>query len=228
MKQKKSIKADLEKRKGMFFQLGLIVTMSVILIAFEWTSEPTGINDLNMFDEIEFDSEMMVTRRVEPPKEQPKPELPKVAEVLDIVDDDVVLPDVDWDTEVDRDTEIDFTQWLDDGDEFIEDDKPFVVVEEMPKFNGGDPRIEFRKYIVKNLTYPQIAIDNGIGGMVYVQFIVNERGEVVDAEILRSADPALDKESIRVVMSSPLWTPGRQRGKPAKVIYTFPISYVLR
>lgn len=228
MDQKKSIKADLEKKKGMFFQLGLVVAMSIILIAFEWTSSPESVNDLATFDEIEFVSEIIVTRRPEPPKELAKPELPKVATVLEIMDDDVPVPEVDWGNEVDLNKGILLTPWGDDDDEVIVDDEPFVVVEEMPLFNGGDPRVEFRKYIAKTLVYPQIASENGIGGKVHVQFIVNERGQIIDAKILREVDPALDEEALRVVNSSPLWTPGKQRGKPAKVIYTFPITFVLR
>jgi protein TonB len=98
----------------------------------------------------------------------------------------------------------------------------------MPTFNGGDPATEFRKYIAQNLRYPEIAAENGISGRVIVQFAVNKMGSVVDAIVVRSVDPALDKEAIRVVMSSPKWTPGKQRGKAVKVLFTFPINFVLQ
>lgn len=227
MERKKSEKADLENKKGMFVQVGLVVALSIILIGFEWTSKPEDDDDTEMVSQIAMEDEMIVTRRQEPPKEQPKPETPKVAEVLDIVEDDVEIDDFDFDMEVDEDTEYDFTM-LEDEEEEVEEEQVFFIVEDMPTFNGGDPAIEFRKYIAQNLEYPEIAAENGISGRVIVQFAVNNRGKVVDAVVVRSVDPALDKEAIRVVMASPPWSPGKQRGKPVKVLFTFPINFVLQ
>jgi protein TonB len=101
----------------------------------------------------------------------------------------------------------------------------FYIVEDMPTFNGGDPATEFRKYIARNLRYPEIAAKNGISGRVIVQFAVDRVGNVVDAVVVRNVDPALDKEAVRVVMSSPKWVPGKQRGKAVKVLFTFPINF---
>ena len=227
MELKKSKKADLEKRKGMFLQVGMVVTLSIILIGFEWTTKPTVIDDTEMVKEMQIEDEMIITRREEPPKEEPKPEAPKVAEVLDIVEDDVEIEDFDFDMEVDDDTQYDFTM-IEDDDENIAEEQIFYIVEDMPTFNGGDPALEFRKYIANNLEYPEIAAENGISGRVIVQFAVNNVGKVVDAKVVRSVDPALDKEAIRVVMASPKWTPGKQRGKPVKVLFTFPINFVLQ
>jgi len=103
----------------------------------------------------------------------------------------------------------------------------FYVVEEMPTFNGGDPAPKFRKYIAQNLQYPETAAKNGVSGRVIVQFMVNESGKVVNAVVVRGVDPALDKEAIRVVNSSPKWTPGKQDGKPVNVLFTFPFNFVL-
>jgi len=180
-----------------------------------------------MVSQIEFEDEMIVTRRVEPPKEQPKPETPKVAEVLDIVEDDIEIEDFDFDMEVDEDTEYDFTM-MDDGEEQIDEEQIFFIVEDMPTFNGGDPSIEFMKYISDNLEYPDIAAENGISGRVIAQFAVNKQGKIVDVVIVRSVDKALDKEAVRVISQSPMWSPGKQRGKPVSVLFTFPINFVLQ
>lgn len=107
------------------------------------------------------------------------------------------------------------------------DDAVFYIVEEMPLFNGGDPALEFRKFIAQNLQYPISAAENGEQGRVIVQFAVNPYGEVENAIIVRSVTPALDREAIRVVTSSPPWTPGKQRGENVTVIFTFPINFVL-
>ena len=229
MELKKSKAADLEKRKGMFSTIGLVVTLAIVLVAFEWTKgEDKGIDE-NVVSEIEFEDEMMQITRREEPKPEPKPEQPKVAEVLDIVDDDVEIDDdFDFDMEATENTEYDFTSMMGDDDEEIEEEEVFYIVEDMPTFNGGDPATEFRKYIAQNLQYPEIAAENGVSGRVIVQFAVNKFGKVVDAKIVRSVDSALDKEAVRVVISSPKWTPGKQRGKAVKVLFTFPINFVLQ
>ncbi|HER10120.1 MAG TPA: energy transducer TonB [Bacteroides sp.] len=229
MEQKKSEKADLERRKGIFLEVGLVVALSIILIAFEWTKGPDKDDNSEMVQQIQFEDEMMQITRREEPKPEPKPEQPKVAEVLDIVDDDVEIDDeFDFDMEATDDTQYDFTTVISDDEEEIQEEEVFYIVEDMPTFNGGDPATEFRKYIAQNLRYPEIAAENGISGRVIVQFAVNRTGQVVDAVVVRSVDPALDKEAIRVVMSSPKWVPGRQRGKPVKVLFTFPINFVLQ
>jgi len=229
MELKKAKKADLEKRKGMFLEIGLVVALSIILVAFEWTKgEDKGI-DTDVVQEIQFEDEMMQITRREEPKPEPKPEQPKVAEVLDIVDDDVEIEDdFDFDMEATDDTEYDFTTMIGDDSEEIDEEEVFYIVEDMPTFNGGDPATEFRKYIAQNLRYPEIAAENGISGRVIVQFAVDRVGNVVDAVVVRSVDPALDKEAVRVVMSSPKWVPGKQRGKAVKVLFTFPINFVLQ
>lgn len=213
----------------MFLVVGLVVSLSVILVAFEWTQGEDKEDDTEVVQEIQFEDEMMQITRREEPKPEPKPEQPKVAEVLDIVDDDVEIEDdFDFDMEATDDTEYDFTTMISDDEEEIEEEEVFYIVEDMPTFNGGDPATEFRKYIAQNLRYPEIAAENGISGRVIVQFAVNKVGQVEDAVVVRSVDPALDKEAIRVVMSSPKWTPGKQRGKAVKVLFTFPINFVLQ
>ena len=102
----------------------------------------------------------------------------------------------------------------------------FYIVEDMPVFNGGDAAIEFRKFIAQNLQYPARAAENGTEGRVIIQFTVNSRGKVVDAMVVRSVDPDLDKEALRVVNSSPEWEPGKQKGKAVNVLFTFPINFV--
>jgi len=213
----------------MFLEVGLVVALSITLVAFEWTKGEDKEIDTDVVQEIQFEDEMMQITRRDEPKPEPKPEQPKVAEVLDIVDDDVQIDDdFDFDMEANQDTEYDFTSMMGDDDEEIQEEEVFYIVEDMPTFNGGDPATEFRKYIAQNLRYPEIAAENGISGRVIVQFAVNKTGQVVDAVVVRSVDPALDKEAIRVVMSSPKWTPGKQRGKAVKVLFTFPINFVLQ
>ncbi len=213
----------------MFLQIGIVIALSIVLVAFEWTKGEGKDDNSGAVQEIQFEDEMMQITRREEPKPEPKPEQPRVAEVLDIVDDDVEIEDdFDFDMEATDDTEYDFTSMMGDDDEEIDEEEVFYIVEDMPTFNGGDPATEFRKYIAQNLQYPEIAAENGVSGRVIIQFAVNKTGKVVDARIVRSVDPALDKEAVRVVMSSPKWAPGKQRGKAVKVLFTFPINFVLQ
>jgi bla regulator protein blaR1 len=103
----------------------------------------------------------------------------------------------------------------------------FYIVEDMPTFNGGDPKIEFRKFIGTNLRYPESAAKNKISGRVIVQFAIDELGKVVDPVVVRSVDPALDIEALRLVKSSLGWTAGKQGGKTVKVMLTIPINFVI-
>jgi len=229
MEIKKTKSANLERKSPLYIQIGLIIALSIVLVAFEWTSGEDKNDNIEMVQEIQFEDEMMQITRREEPKPEPKPEIPKVAEVLDIVDDDVEIEDeFDFDMEADNNTEYDFTSMIGDDEEDINEDEIFYIVEDMPTFNGGDPATEFRKYISSNLRYPEIAAENGISGRVIVQFAVNRVGNVINANVVRSVDPALDKEAIRVIMSSPKWSPGKQRGRPVNVLFTFPINFVLQ
>jgi TonB family protein len=104
----------------------------------------------------------------------------------------------------------------------------FYIVEEMPRFNNGDAATEFRKYIVENLQYPQEEAAMGIGGRIIVQFRVSSDGSVKDAIVVKGVSPGLDKEALRVVESSPAWTPGKQRGQAVNVLFTFPVNFIIQ
>lgn len=110
----------------------------------------------------------------------------------------------------------------------IEEEEPaFVFVEEQATFQGGDVGT-FREWVQKNLVYPPVAVENGIFGRVTVQFAVNSRGDVVDVKILRGVDPSLDKETIRVIQSSPKWGAAKQGGRAVKQQFVIPVIFMLQ
>ncbi len=114
--------------------------------------------------------------------------------------------------------------------EEIPEEEIFFIVEEMPRFphDSLESIDAFRKYVMYQLIYPEEAAEQGIGGTVYVEFVVNKNGDVTNVKIKRGADPLLDAEAIRVVKSSPQWKPGKQRGQVVNVAFTFPIMFVLQ
>lgn len=229
MEVKKSEKADLEKRKGLFLELGLVIVLSIVLIAFEWTSRDLGTTDIMMVGDEALEEEIIPITRQEQPEPQKPPEPPKVTEILNIVDDDVELDDelILEDMEVTQDTEIEIIEFEGEEEEEVEEQQIFFIVEEMPSFQGKGQE-GFREWIQQNLRYPEIAAENGISGRVFVRFVVEPDGSVSNVEVVRGVDPALDAEAVRVVSSSPKWEPGKQRGKPVRVAYTFPIVFVLQ
>ena len=108
----------------------------------------------------------------------------------------------------------------------VEEEKPYVAVEQMPQFPGGDT--ELLSFIAKNLHYPTIAQENGVQGKVYIRFVVSKSGTVQGVTVLKSLDPYCDKEAIRVIKMLPKWIPGRQNGINVPVYYTVPITFKLQ
>ncbi|MBR5957533.1 MAG: energy transducer TonB [Salinivirgaceae bacterium] len=114
-----------------------------------------------------------------------------------------------------------------------EQEQVFFIVEHMPEFPGGD--VEMRKFIAENTKYPEEAKAKGLSGKVFVQFVINKEGDVVNAKIARGVDPILDNEAIRVVLSMPKWKPGEQSKRidgekvwvPKNVSFTVPVNFSL-
>jgi protein TonB len=228
MELKKSDKANLEKQKGLFFQIGLVVALGVILLAFEWKQKPETTDESGAVAQVAIEEEIAQVTR--PPEVKAPPPPPKVTEVLNLVEDNVKLDDdLKLDVESDDNLSLSSIEYVEakPAEEEVVEETPFVMVEDMPLFQGGNSDT-FRAWIAKNLKYPDIAAENGISGRVYIQFCVNSKGDIVDVVVLRGVDPALDKEAMRVVSSSPKWTPGKQRGRAVKVQFTFPVNFVLQ
>lgn len=228
MEVKKTPKADLENKRNVFLALGLVVSLGLTLLAFEYTTSPKKTESLGEVEMQEVEDEIIpITREIEVPPPPPPP--PQVIEVLNIVDDDVEIEDelIIEDTEVTEDMVIDVAPVVSTQEEEEEEEtQVFFIVEEMPEFPGGEAAL--RQYIANAIKYPVIAQENGIQGRVYVTFVVNTDGSIADARIARGVDPSLDKEALRVVNALPKWKPGKQRGKPVRVSYTVPINFVLQ
>jgi len=107
-----------------------------------------------------------------------------------------------------------------------EDNKVFDVVEQMPSFPGGSGAL--MQWLGSNMKYPVIAAENGVQGRVVVRFVVERDGSVTDVKVVRSVDPSLDKEAIRVVKAMPKWIPGKQNGSAVRVNYTLPVTFKLQ
>ena len=107
-----------------------------------------------------------------------------------------------------------------------EETKVFDVVEQMPSFPGGDA--ELMKYLSTHIKYPVVAEENGIQGRVIATFVVERDGSSTDVKVIKSVDPSLDKEAMRVLKSMPKWIPGKQNGSSVRVRYTVPVTFRLQ
>ena len=228
MEIKKTPKADLEGKKGIFFEIGLVVALGILLCAFNWKANTKVEEGFVTVAEEPVEEEIIpITQQMmkPPPPPPPAPKLTDLIEIVDQeldIDEELEIEDVEANVENRTDYSYDYDGTGYDEGEYGEEDI-FQVVEDMPTFPG-----DINKWLGKNVKYPVIAQENNIQGRVTVQFVIERDGSITDVKVLRGVDPSLDKEAVRVVKSMPKWKPGKQRGKPVRVSYTVPINFRLQ
>ena len=210
-------------------EIRLVVALAVVYVAFEYTSAEMSTAELVDTAAV-YDEDFIIPTTFETPP-PPPPAVPKIelSDIIDIVDDDIEVDDNLFKTiEDDPSAGIEIYDYYDVEEvEVNEDPIPFAIVEQKPKFNGGDAN-EFSRWVNKRLVYPQICVENGVQGRVTLSFTVMPDGSLSNISVLRGVDKELDKEALRVVSSSPRWEPGRQRDRAVPVTYTFPVVFSLR
>ena len=196
-----------------------------MFVAFEWTDRDKQVTTETGITDVVFEEEIIPITEQEQKQAPPPPEAPKVEEVLQIADNDANVEETTIQSNEDKGeaVEIKYVPAVVEEEE-VEEQQIFQVVEEMPEFPGG--MAECMKFLAKNIKYPTIAQENGVQGRVIVQFVVNKDGTIVDPVVVRSVDPYLDKEALRVIKAMPKWKPGKQRGKAVK--YTVPVTFRLQ
>lgn len=228
MKQKKTDRADLQNKRVLFTEIGCIVALALVYFGFEYSTAKTktaSLEDTGVIAEME---DMIPITFETPPPPSAAPQIPVLSDLIEIVDDDIEVEDMIINLEDDKDLGVEIIDYVEVIDEVVEEETlPFILVEDKPKFKGGDANA-FSKWVNERLVYPQICIENGVSGRVTLSFTIKADGTLADAKVLRGVDPALDKEALRVVNSSPKWTPGKQRDRAVAVTYTFPVIFQLR
>ncbi|MDD2292950.1 MAG: energy transducer TonB [Bacteroidales bacterium] len=230
MEIKKTPKADLQNKRALFTEIGLVIVLAVIFLAFEWSSKDKVESDILNQKTVAVEEEIIPITNEQPQMPQEMPDIPALSDVIDIVDDDIkVSDDMFLDLEDNKNLGVAIMDYVAEVEEEVVEEEaiPFALVEEKPTFMGGDANT-FTKWVNGKLVYPEIAKENGVQGRVTLQFTVNADGSVSNVIVLRGVDSSLDKEAVRIVSSSPKWKPGRQRERPVKVTYTFPVIFQLR
>lgn len=225
MEIKKTPKADLEKKKVIFFEIGLILALVIVFAAFEYKDYDKQTIDLSQraIDDIPEEIIPITEQKVKPPPPPP----PKQVTQIKIVEDDVeVDEDIDIDVEADDETIIEEYIPPEEDEEGIVEAEIFTVVESMPEFPGGMG--ELMKYLATNIKYPPLAKESGIQGRVFINFVVEPDGKISNVKVLRGIGGGCDEEAVRVVESMPKWKAGKQRGKPVRVSYNLPVKFTLQ
>lgn len=222
MEVKKSPEADIDKRKGAFIALGLLLASSILLVSFEMTVFVTEAKEYAEVEDNILEEEIFELPPDAPPPPPPPPPPPAPSTDFEVTEEEDIEETLEVMEEVDDDEVI----------EVIEETPPapvvekiFDVVEEQPEFPGGTSKMY--EYLRNNIKYPPMARESGIQGTVYVQFVVGKNGSIEDINVLRGIGGGCDEEAVRVVKAMPKWTPGKQRGKAVKVRFTLPIKFRL-
>ena len=226
MEEKKSPKANLENKKLMFTQIGLIISLIIAWLAFEHKSYDKREIDPSLLRQTEVvEEEMVEITKQEEQKPQPV-EMPKQTTQLEIVNDDVEVEDIEINADIDQNEVVEDYTPVEVEEEEVVEQEVFTIVEEMPSYPGGEAKMY--EYLGKNIKYPQIARESGIQGRVFVNYVVEPDGSVSNVKVLRGIGGGCDEEAMRVVKAMPKWKPGKQRGKAVRVSYTLPVVFKLQ
>lgn len=230
MEAKKSEKANLENKKGLFLELGLIVALAIVIYAFEFKSYDKQEEDKQLTEAVSQVEEMVIQTQQEEPPEPPKQEVELSQTEFEIVDDNAVIEDEfklqDFENVTDGSL---LTNTVEIKQELPEeqDEQPiFTVVEQQASFPGGPTKLY--EYLAKNIKYPQQARETGTQGKVYLTFVVERDGSITDIKILRDIGSGCGEEAIRVVKSMPKWQPAKQRGKVVRQQFNLPVNFSLQ
>lgn len=220
MEMKKSKKAQLGSKNGLYFNIGLVLALAFVISAFEWKSYgDVGLITLDII--VDDDDWYDVPATFDPP---PKPPKPKPQLKLIEIDEDDLIDDVKFDFDINPDDII--PDNVPEPEDEKLDDQPFLWVENMPKYPGG--LSAFYAYVGKEMKYPTQARKMGVEGKVFIEFIIDKSGALTKVKVIKGIGAGCDKEALRVIKNSPPWLPGKQRGIPVKVKKIIPIVFELR
>lgn len=215
MLERKKPEADLRKSYTVFMQLGLVITLGIMILLFkvEFKSKSEMIIQTVEQETVKMEEIEQTRQDVKPPP-PPRPPVP-----VEVPNDEIIEEEIlDLDAELDLDAPIDLPPPPPPAEE--EEPDIFVVVEKTPEIKGG------MKELYKYLKYPEIARKAGIEGRVILEFIVDEKGKVSNIKVLRSVGGGLDEAAIDA-LKKVKFSPGMQRGRPVKVRYTLPVTFKL-
>lgn len=223
MEAKKTEKADLTKKSGFYFSIGLLLTMSLVVTAFEWRDNEKQDIDL-MAKNVNTFEEMLEI----PPTDLPPPPPPQIQQpqIIEVPDEEEIEEEIQvkFDVEVTEDTKV--QQIVIQAEEPKEEvEEIFTIVEDPAAPVGGMPA--FYKYVGEKIKYPPQARRMGVEGRVFVEFVIDKDGSITEVRAVKGIGAGCDEEAVRILQQAPKWKPGKQRGKPVKQRMVLPITFKL-
>ena len=226
MDKRKTEKADLESKRTLFIEIGLVVALAITLFAFEWKKYDIQKVEIEQRQDIEV-MEEIVLQTEQKEKTPPPKQIQASTTILNVVKNDIEIEtEIIIDVEVDEDLEIEEYVPIEIEEEEIVEEEIFLIVEDQASFPGGEAKLY--EFIRNNVKYPELAKETGIEGTVFVQFVVEKDGTLSNVQALRKIGGGCDEEAIRVVKSMPKWKPGSQRGRNVRCSFTIPIKFTLQ
>ncbi|MBR2962041.1 MAG: energy transducer TonB [Alistipes sp.] len=223
MELKKNPNVDVNRLRTLLLEVGLIVALLVVIAAFLYTPREVTVEKIDMnYGPVEEQITEITRQDQKPPEPPKKTQITVITDILNIVTNETQI-----DTNVDFaefDADVEIVQSVAVEEENIEEDQPFVKVEEMPSFQGGDINT-FRNWVMSKIRYPSIAQENHISGRVFLKFVVERDGSLTNIQVLQTPDQSLSDEAVRVLKLSPKWKPGRQRNQTVRVVYNLPVDF---
>lgn len=232
MEVKKNPKANLENYRGIFFLVGMILSLIIIFFTISQSKADVGIENINKINEVTLEEELPQITRPEPIEPPPPPKKQANISNFEIVDNKKDITDIfDFISEPDDDVVFDPTIGDDTEDDIFgnDDNDILVFTPHPPKPYGGISAL--RQYVAENIIYPELAIENEIEGTVVVRFVVTKTGKIGKIEILNgpNVDDLLEEEAIRVVKTLPDFEPGYdENGRPVNVWFSMPVVFQLQ
>lgn len=220
MSIRKNPKVDLRRTYSLVVQVGMVLSLLILILAFRVNLDAGEAMDIETIDqEVVQMEEILQTKQIQKPPPPPRPPVPVEVPNDEILEDE----DLDLDASLDIDGPITDLPPPPPEEEQEEEVEPefFLIVEQMPELIGGWAKLQSR------VKYPEMARKAGVEGKVFVQFVVDEKGNPTNITVTRSVGAGLDQEAIRVIRETK-FTPGKQRGKAVKVRMSLPITFKLQ
>lgn len=225
MEAKKTPRVDLEKKRTLFVQIGLLVSLSIVLFAFELKQYDKPLMVLtSSAAQTDLEETIIQTER---PQELPPPPPAQITTILEIVDNNVdILDEIEINIEANKETILQEYAPPVAKEEERDEEIIYQFLEQQAAFRGGE--LEMRKWLSQNLTYPAQAREAGIEGVVFVEFVVERDGSITNVKIKHSVlGGGTEEAAMDAVKKMPKWEPGRQRNRPVRSMFVLPIQFQL-
>lgn len=221
---KKTSKADLEKFRPLVFNLSLVMTLLLVIAAFEWEGSVKSEKKIMAVDKADLEEMIEVPQTEIPPP--PPPQVIQQPRIVEVPDQEEIEEEINVQFDIDVTDQTVSQEFKIETQPVVEEEEPdkiFLVVEQPASPKGG--MSAFYEFVSKNIHYPAQARRMGVEGKVFVEFVVEKDGTLSSFTVIKGIGAGCDEEAVRILQLSPAWSPGKQRGQPVKQRMVLPIHF---